>query len=55
MSAMQELDAASARFEPERSPLGSWRVIPASPAGTMIEWYDFFIFGSLATIFATQF
>lgn len=32
-----------------------WRVIAASTAGTMIEWYDFFIFGSLATILATQF
>ena len=34
---------------------GIWRVIAASTAGTMIEWYDFFIFGSLATIIATQF
>ncbi len=32
-----------------------WRVIAASTAGTMIEWYDFFIFGSLATILASQF
>ncbi|MFN2603275.1 MAG: MFS transporter [Gemmatimonadaceae bacterium] len=32
-----------------------WSVIAASTAGTMIEWYDFFIFGSLATILATQF
>src|SRR6266536_3585217 len=32
-----------------------WTVIAASTAGTMIEWYDFFIFGSLATIIATQF
>lgn len=27
-----------------------WTVISASSAGTMIEWYDFYIFGSLATI-----
>jgi MFS family permease len=32
-----------------------WKVIAASSAGTMIEWYDFYIFGSLATILATQF
>jgi len=32
-----------------------WRVIAASSAGTLIEWYDFYIFGSLATIIATQF
>lgn len=31
------------------------RVIGASAAGTLIEWYDFYIFGSLATILATQF
>ena len=27
-----------------------WSVIAASSVGTLIEWYDFFIFGSLATI-----
>ncbi len=32
-----------------------WKVIAASSAGTMIEWYDFYIFGSLATILATEF
>jgi len=32
-----------------------WKVIAASSAGTMIEWYDFYIFGSLAAILATQF
>ena len=31
------------------------KVIFASSAGTLIEWYDFYIFGSLATIIATQF
>ncbi len=32
-----------------------WKVIAASSAGTMIEWYDFYIFGSLAAIISTQF
>ena len=32
-----------------------WKVILASAAGTVIEWYDFYIFGTLATIIATQF
>ncbi len=32
-----------------------WTVIGASSAGTLIEWYDFYIFGSLATILSTQF
>jgi len=32
-----------------------WTVIGASSAGTLIEWYDFYIFGSLATIISSQF
>lgn len=32
-----------------------WQVIAASSVGTLIEWYDFYIFGSLATILATKF
>jgi MFS family permease len=32
-----------------------WKVIGASAAGTMIEWYDFYIFGSLATIMSGLF
>jgi MFS family permease len=30
-------------------------IIAASSVGTLMEWYDFFIFGSLATIISTQF
>src|SRR4249920_323873 len=30
-------------------------IIAASAVGTMIEWYDFYIFGSLATIIAPLF
>jgi MFS family permease len=37
------------------SPSGIWKVITASSVGTLIEWYDFYIFGSLATVIATQF
>lgn len=32
-----------------------WFVITASSVGTLIEWYDFYIFGSLATILSGQF
>src|SRR5258705_1047174 len=32
-----------------------WRVILASSVGTMIEWYDFYIFGSLAAVLSTKF
>src|SRR5437879_523979 len=31
------------------------RVIVASSVGTMIEWYDFYIFGSLAPVLALKF
>ena len=34
---------------------GIFKIIAASSAGTLIEWYDFYIFGSLATIIATSF
>src|SRR5438132_2803986 len=42
-------------------PMGStaeysiWRVILASSVGTMIEWYDFYIFGSLASVLSPKF
>src|SRR5580765_7304231 len=34
---------------------GLWRVIAASSVGTMIEWYDFYIFGSLAVYLSPKF
>jgi MFS family permease len=40
---------------PDAGRWGIWRVIAASSAGTMIEWYDFYIFGSLAAIIAAEF
>lgn len=45
--------ASTARTEV--STQGIWRVIFASALGTMIEWYDFYIFGSLATVIAANF
>src|SRR5205809_5152027 len=32
-----------------------WGVILASSVGTMIEWYDFYIFGSLAAVLSLKF
>jgi len=32
-----------------------WKIITASSVGTVIEWYDFYIFGSLATFIAAKF
>jgi MFS family permease len=34
---------------------GIWKVITASSVGTLIEWYDFYIFGSLSTIISQKF
>jgi len=39
----------------EKSTKGIWKVISASSVGTMIEWYDFYIFGSLAVVISTKF
>ena len=38
-----------------KAPKGIWKVIGASSAGTLIEWYDFYIFGSLAVVISTKF
>ncbi len=38
-----------------RGTSGIWTIIGASAVGTMIEWYDFYIFGSLALVLASQF
>jgi len=34
---------------------GIWKVITESSVGTLIEWYDFYIFGSLSTLLAVKF
>ena len=38
-----------------RAEYGIWRVISTSAVGTMIEWYDFYIFGSLAAVLSPKF
>jgi MFS family permease len=43
---------ASAGILPEQ---GIRKIIFAAAAGTMIEWYDFYIFGSLSTTIASKF
>jgi hypothetical protein len=45
-------DAIAVSGTPEYS---IWRVIMASAVGTMIEWYDFYIFGSLAAVLSPKF
>ncbi|HEY8852293.1 MAG TPA: MFS transporter, partial [Gemmatimonadaceae bacterium] len=48
-------DSTRANPHPLDAAQGIWKVITASSVGTMIEWYDFYIFGSLAAIISTQF
>src|ERR671915_53752 len=50
----REGSAADAGADPARD-YKIWQVIAASAVGTMIEWYDFYIFGSLASIISPLF
>jgi MFS family permease len=43
----------AARFIPRDYKI--WQVIAAASVGTMIEWYDFYIFGSLASVISPLF
>jgi len=55
---MLKTSHGSPRASTERSVLTSgnpWQVIAASAVGTMIEWYDFYIFGSLAVTISPLF
>ena len=45
----------SAAVAGAQSDYSIWRVILASAVGTMIEWYDFYIFGSLAVYLSPKF
>ncbi len=45
----------SAAVAEAQSDYSIWRVILASAVGTMIEWYDFYIFGSLAVYLSPKF
>ncbi|MGY3087099.1 MFS family permease [Hymenobacter sp. UYAg731] len=55
-STLSDYAASPAAHDNNSTPTSKiWQVIKASSVGTVIEWYDFYIFGSLATIIATQF
>jgi MFS family permease len=47
--------SSTAAISQDFNPKGIWRVILASAVGTMIEWYDFYIFGSLAVVLSPKF
>jgi MFS family permease len=48
-------EAADRAFERTSGDYSIWQVIAASAVGTMIEWYDFYIFGSLAAVISPLF
>lgn len=52
---MAQRGVASAVTDIPGKSTGIWTIIGASAVGTMIEWYDFYIFGSLALVLASQF
>jgi MFS family permease len=52
---MEEVMANTAVAGTGNAEYSIWRVISASSVGTMIEWYDFYIFGSLTAILALKF
>jgi MFS family permease len=54
-SAEAAAEAADRAFDRTSGDYKIWQVISASAVGTMIEWYDFYIFGSLAGIIAPVF
>ena len=42
--------AAEASTGPEWAPKGLKKVVAASMAGTVVEWYEFFLYGTAATL-----
>jgi MFS family permease len=51
----KNLDVTITKNTSAQSGYNIWSVIMASSVGTMIEWYDFYIFGSLAAILSPKF
>jgi MFS family permease len=51
----KNLDVTITKNTSAQSGHNIWSVIMASSVGTMIEWYDFYIFGSLAAILSPKF
>src|SRR5512141_1312837 len=52
---MSSMATQAASITSDREAQSLPRIIFASAAGTMIEWYDFYIFGSLASVVAAKF
>jgi MFS family permease len=52
---MEDVMVSAAGAGANKAGYNIWSVIMASSVGTMIEWYDFYIFGSLAAILGPKF
>ena len=52
---MSSVAASAYRAEPAKRSQSLGFIIAASSGGTLIEWYDFFLYGVLATFFASHF
>lgn len=52
---MNSVTATSAPVNNQAAASNQWLVIGASSLGTVFEWYDFYLYGLLASILSTQF
>lgn len=52
---IHETRAPSLTRAPPLTGYSVWRVVLVSVVGTLIEWYDFFIFGSLGGVLSLKF
>src|SRR5476649_810772 len=52
---MSSVSAATAAVGDRESRSNDWLVIGASSLGTVFEWYDFYLYGLLASVLTTQF
>lgn len=52
---MEEMAQSTSRVRTVPADYPISKIIAAASAGTMIEWYDFYIFGSLSTTIASKF
>lgn len=55
MHEQEETSASATVAHAQVSKRELWSIIGASSAGTLIEWYDFYIFAALATVVAEKF
>ena len=55
MTGAKSATAAAVAVEAPAEERGLWRVILAASVGTLFEWYDFYLYGSLAIFFGDLF